>query len=267
MKKLLCPKIPASKHWIQLDTVEAHHAIRVMRLRDGQPVQVIDGKGKAATVTLRIRGEEAFIERMDFPSPSLPSASPVEKPLPITLEMAILKADAMEWVIEKAVELNIQTLTPLVTDHTVIQIRDKGPDFFRDRWQKIADQALKQCGRLTRLEIQLPVKLEDCLKENTGIRIWCDEGQKETAPLLSQWLIQQSPSPHSLSVLLGPEGGWSQNEREWLMNVSVKNAHAPGNAPGQIQPISLGPLVLRAETAAICAMSLISGITFYSRPA
>jgi 16S rRNA (uracil1498-N3)-methyltransferase len=177
--------------------------------------------------------------------------------VPVVLEIAVLKGDAMEWVIEKATELGIRSVQPILTDHTVIQIKNKGPSFFQERWQKIADQALKQCGRLDRLKVETPVALEDLLLRKPAvdawIRFWCDEQQRNGGRgTLADWILAPgSEFPPDVKIMIGPEGGWSPQERVILKKYC-------DDLPGRVISVGLGPLVLRAETAAIFAMSLTS---------
>jgi 16S rRNA (uracil1498-N3)-methyltransferase len=306
MKRVLCEKLPQSHQPTVLSEAEATHLTRVFRLKDGDRVEAIDGKGFHAAVTLRTRNG---VPRLEFLEKPVSSSDEGLQCVPVTLEMAVLKGDAMEWVVEKAVELGIKTLVPVVTAHTVVQLDKKGPEAFRERWQKIADQALKQCGRLDRLEIKTPVKLEELLAGSSQApRLWCDESAREHAGSLfgrinsmtnsmansmansttnstvnsatdststsgnglgnsaintadnssenssRDELAQSKTSPEKFSpaetsevrILIGPEGGWSELERDILSRSS------------QNIPVSLGPLVLRAETAAIFALSLVS---------
>lgn len=243
-KRLLCPLIPTPGHPIDLPESEAQHATRVLRLREGDRVEALDGKGRSAQVTLRIRGEQVQLEYAA-------QSDTLRVPIPdFTLEVSILKGDAMEWVVEKAVELGVKTLVPVMTDHTVVQIRQKGPEAFQQRWQKIADQALKQCGRLDRLEILLPIPLEELLVKHPSRdqkpRLWCDEAGKDEAPEILEWLLRQTTLEEA-HLLIGPEGGWSQNERELLSRSSQSHIR-----------LSLGPWILRAETAAITGAGLIT---------
>ncbi len=250
-KRLLCPSVPTPGRPVELPEAEAEHATRVLRLRDGDRVEALDGKGRSAQVILRVRGGPVQLE---YAGESEASRIPIPD---FTLEMAILKGDAMEWVVEKSVELGVKTLIPVITDHTVVQIRQKGPEAFRQRWQKIADQALKQCGRLDRMEIALPIALEELLgqkpSQETLPRLWCDEAGREEMPELLDWLIEKTgsdaPGPRlqGARLLIGPEGGWSQNERELLSRSTSSTIR-----------LSLGPWVLRAETAAISGIGIIT---------
>lgn len=254
-KRLLCPFLPKKGFPAPLSEAEAHHATRVLRLRDGDKVEAIDGKGGQSEAILRIRGGQPRLEYVEseLDTRCLQQKAP---PLPLTLEMSILKGDAMEWVIEKAVELGINRLVPLVTDFTVVQIKSKGPESFQERWQKIADQALKQCGRLDRLDVELPLPLEERLthsKPNVH-RLWCDEQGIENCPYIMNWLTTNLPA-HSaapqqeIQILIGPEGGWSPHERELFTQQSKLTP---------LHRVHLGPRILRAETAAIFTLSVAS---------
>ena len=245
MKRILCSRLPVRGQPILLDEHEAHHLTRVFRLEDGSRVEALDGKGHARVTTLRKRGGQVFLEATEgeaIHADALPSAQTV----PITLELAVLKGDAMEWAIEKAVELGVTTLCPLLTDHTVVQVKSKGPEVFQGRWQKIADQALKQCGRLQALEVLPPVALDEWLPRShvseTAPRLWFEESSRERTPLLNTWL--DASQAQSFSLLIGPEGGWSAQEKELLERTA--HTHA----------VSLGPLVLRAESAALTAAAV-----------
>jgi 16S rRNA (uracil1498-N3)-methyltransferase len=255
MKRLLCERLPKPNRPTDLSESEAHHAVRVLRLRDGEKVEALDGNGNAATVLLRTRGGPPRIE-FDDSAADGPSKTGLtrQKPSPLTLEMAVLKGDAMEWVIEKAVELGVRTLIPVLTDFTVVQVKAKGPETFQARWQKIADQALKQCGRLEKMLVELPLELERLLaspSDGTKIaRAWCDEvAPRENVAELSQWLASpRAIAAERIHLLIGPEGGWSPKERELL-----------GSPAGRFtERVSLGELVLRAETAALFGVSLAS---------
>jgi 16S rRNA (uracil1498-N3)-methyltransferase len=128
-----------------------------------------------------------------------------------------------------------------MTAHTVVQIgKSKSNEEFQARWQKIADQSLKQCGRVSRLLIQLPIALTERLaQKSVGTRLWCDEQQWAHAPFLGDQL--QSERFEGITLLIGPEGGWTDDERKVIRQSATA--------------VSLGPLILRAETAAVFATS------------
>jgi 16S rRNA (uracil1498-N3)-methyltransferase len=247
MKRVLCPQLPKPHRPVTLSEDEANHAVRVLRLRDGDSVEAIDGQGHSAPAILRTQGG---VIRLELASGESRAAQRTDAPnavVPLVLEMAVLKGDAMEWVVEKAVELGVRTLVPVLTAHTVVQIKHKGPEAFRERWQKIADQALKQCGRLERLKIETPAALEQIITRHPASarspRYWCDEAAGLATPELSQKL-QSAGSLDQVRLLIGPEGGWSEEERGWLAPAAEK--------------VQLGPLILRAETAALYGVSLVT---------
>ncbi len=168
--------------------------------------------------------------------------------LPVVLEVAILKGDAMSWVLEKAVELGVAEVVPVLAEHCVVKLDRKGPEAFMDRWQKIADQALKQCGRTERMTVSAPRTPAELVRDTPAqhVRVWFDEGDRERTPFLGDWLRQNEPSVReagAIRILTGPEGGWSDRERQILREVNR---------------LSLGPQVLRAETAALFGISVIT---------
>ena len=242
MKRLLAFPLPRIGQKTELSQDEAHHATQVYRLGNNDKVELLDGEGQAVVARLIQQGKKIFVECIEKTHPH----SLQQNPLPIDLAIGILKGEAMEWVIEKAVELGVRRLTPLITERTVVDTRKKGALFFVDRWQKIADQALKQCGRLTRLRVEQPMPLQNFFsKTNPNTVYFCDEGGALKSPFLQNVVKNLHPLPLSTSVTLfiGPEGGWDDSER-----LLFHNAHH----------VSLGPLVLRAETAALFAISIFS---------
>jgi 16S rRNA (uracil1498-N3)-methyltransferase len=241
MKRVLCPELPSTGHAAPLPESEAEHLTRVLRLGDGDFVEALDGRGHSVRAVLRLRGGAG--PRLEFVADT--SAESSHGVPPIRLETAVLKGEAMEWLVEKSVELGVETLVPLLTAHTVVQIKGKGPEAFRDRWQKIADQALKQCGRLERMNVALPISLEEHLAQTPSTpespRLWCDEAERGSAPTLLNWLSAHRKL-NGVRLLVGPEGGWSDLERSQM----------------SFERVSLSPWVLRAETAGLFAVSLAS---------
>ncbi len=260
-KRFLCQKLPLKGTPVFLSESEIRHALRVLRLRDGEVIEAIDGKGNGAKVLLRTHSGGPHLEYLEG---DIQPPSPIPR-LSLTLEIAVLKNQAMEWVIEKSVELGVQRITPVLTQRTVVQTEKKGPEIFQTRWQKIADQALKQCGRLHQMEIQTPKELNSLFStsdslSSSALRLWCDEeciiewtsgDPPANAPYLMNWIQKLSPilpSGREIKILVGPEGGWSPIERKNLLR----------QVSSSFQRIHLGPQTLRAETAALFAVSLVS---------
>lgn len=251
MKRFLCPHLPRKGEPVELSKDESLHATRVLRLQTGDEVEVMNGHGGACVATLRSEGKRVyldFVRKTELPDDTGEVTN-------ITLEASIVKGDAMEWLIEKAVELGVRSVLPVLAERTVVKVegKKKGPDDFRDRWQRIADQSLKQCGRLQRLEVAAPVALNELVLTHKASpevpRLWFDEAF-DGGPSLPEWLATQPPI-QGARLLIGPEGGWSPVERDLLF------AEAEA-APGTLLRLGLGPLILRAETAGVFSSSLLS---------
>lgn len=243
-KRFLTQKIPSPNSPVVLDSDEAHHAIKVLRLEDGDPVFAVDGLGKGSPGTIRIKRlsnkTEVLIESAGIAVSEVPGSI-----FPIHMSIAILKGDAMDWCIEKCVELGVSSITPLETDHTVVQIKKKGGESFQSRWQTLSDQSLKQCERLTRMIIQPPVSLEEHLAQMGQTEMFWLSERSNTPQTLSKMTSLRSGNIHILS---GPEGGWSANEKSLLSR--SKN----------ITPVSLSPLILRGETAVVSSASIVAEV-------
>ena len=167
------------------------------------------------------------IERLEAISP----------PAPVRFFPALVKFDAFEWMLEKATELGVESITPVYSARS-----DKGLDQAAlkrmDRWRRILLETGQQSRRVTRPELNAPVRLKDALQCDLPVRLFLEE-QRGAAPILRA--LPAEPAPTAL--LVGPEGGWADAER-----VSVRDW----------TPVSLGPQILRAETAALAALAVIS---------
>jgi 16S rRNA (uracil1498-N3)-methyltransferase len=249
MRRALCSSLKTARSKpVEIPESEAKHLVSVMRLGPGDEIELLDGMGFRANARLLMRDKKVFGELSEEPG-----TDPARCSLPIRLHLAILKGDAMEWVIEKAVELGVRTLVPVETEFTVVKIHKKGADAFRERWQRIADQALKQCGRLDRMEIAEPVSFEQLLLDPTPM-FWLDETLAHNGPGESHLasLAGALVDPAERALLVGPEGGLSPTERGRLLQLT-------GSAKKVIKRAHLGSLILRAETAALFGVSLLVG--------
>ena len=245
MRKALCSHLPAKiGESVEIPQTESNHLISVLRLKPEDTIEILDGSGFSAQATLFYKGKSLFAKLI-----STPTTKKALQALPLHLSMAILKGDAMEWVIEKAVELGVRTLTPFESEFSVVDLRKKGPEVFQDRWQKIADQALKQCGRLSRMKIEMPTTFENILLQKSQL-VWLDESlaYDPDAPQWSEFYLPNLPTSDEPELLIGPEGGFSPSEKNRLLQPSkkeIKRAHA-------------GAAILRAETAALWGISVFT---------
>src|SRR4051812_47108558 len=213
--------VPAIDETITLTGDELHHA-RVLRLREGEEVEVFDGRGAIAVARVENQTTLHVLSRIDSR----------ESPLAIDLAMAIINLDKFELVLQKATELGVRSIIPLVTER--VELR---PERYRgktERWEKIVYEAAKQSGRGVIPRVEAPEEFETALAR--GNKIFFDAEAVST--------IACPPSLDSVTLFIGPEGGWTDNE--------IALALARECVIGR-----LGPRRLRAETAAIAACVVV----------
>jgi 16S rRNA (uracil1498-N3)-methyltransferase len=214
-----------------LTGAHADHLIRVLRVRIGQTFDIASG-------TKVFRGTVVGLseQRVEFDLREELCAR--ESELTITLALAIFKFDRMEWAIEKCTELGVSIIVPVISRRTDSHLAAASAKRV-ERWGRIARQASEQSRRTTPPEISPPVKLKEALALPGSLRIVLAESENEM--LLSESL-EQSPST-DLVLAVGPEGGWTDEEMAGFHEAGWTSA-------------SLGPTVLRAETAAVAALAV-----------
>ena len=207
---------------------EFHHSIRVVRARVGEEVELFDRAGNAARGTVEsIERDHAVINTGE----ALPSR---ESHLAIHLAMAVIQLEKFELVLQKGTELGVKTFIPLVTER--VEMRPERYSGKMDRWQKIVFEAVKQCGRTVVPKIETPATFDEII-DRSGEKILFDaDAPPPTA--------NREP-PTDLTILIGPEGGWSDDELRLARDNGVHIER-------------LGPRRLRAETAAIAAVSVLA---------
>jgi 16S rRNA (uracil1498-N3)-methyltransferase len=205
---------------------EARHLTRVLRVEPGQKFEVSDNQQAYLAEVLEARGERVSFRVLE------PLASAVV-PVRITLCAALIKFDRFEWIVEKATELGVESILPVECTRSERGLFDASRKR-TERWERIARESAQQSRRVRLPEILPAVKFAAALKREAGHRFFLEEN---TAPPLLHEIPEERQD--TVALLLGPEGGWTDPERE--------AAHAAGWSP-----VSLGTQVLRAETAA-CA--------------
>ena len=210
---------------------EARHLREVLRLKPGAEVSVFDGEGKEFRARVaQARRDFAELELETEIEPARP-----ESPLRITLAVALLKGEKFDLVVQKATELGVVRIVPLITRHADIKLRDESDAHKRvARWQRIALEAAKQSGRALVPEITLPEQLESVLRPSNPGFLFSERG--------GQGLKQTETD--EITAIIGSEGGWSDEE--------LDEARAAG-----AQIVTLGGRILRAETAAITVAALL----------
>ena len=218
-----------------LGTDEARHLREVLRLKTGDEVYVFDGRGREfRCVVVASRRDSAELRIEAEIEPAKP-----ESHLQLNLCVALLKGDKFDLVVQKATELGVTKITPLITRYADIHLRDESDATKRvARWRRIALEAAKQSGRAFVPEISLPVQFESVLDTN-GLGVMFSERGGESLENLTR-----QPTSQSVTALVGSEGGWSDEEIE---TARARNFHV----------ITLGGRILRAETAAITVAVLL----------
>ena len=216
-----------------LHGAEAHHAAHVLRLPAGADIELFDGLGHV--VKCRI----VKLDRDAIRLTALERASTPPLPCRITLATAILKKN-MDFIVQKATELGVAAIVPLVTERTVVRVA--GDAAKAVRWREIALDSCKQCGNNWLPEIRQPQSLAEWLASAVAADLKLVAAlQTDAAPLK---LILPAGPVRSVAVLVGPEGDFSPAEY-----AAVRTAG--------FRPLTLGPLVLRADTAALYALSVV----------
>lgn len=221
-----------------LPDVLAHHAVRVLRLRAGDALVLFDGAGGEYPATLEIDGKAAFA--------TLGEHNPREAELAgqITLVQGLPSGDKMDWVIEKAVELGAHRVIPISAQRSVLQLSGPRLEKRVAHWQRVAQAASEQCGRNRLLTVETPRRLEQYLAEAASdLRLLCHPG---AAHSLASALSAQPGLP-AVTLLVGPEGGWSDEE------YALACTHG-------VQAIRFGSRVLRTETAGLALVAATSAI-------
>nr|WP_325189629.1 RsmE family RNA methyltransferase [uncultured Selenomonas sp.] len=225
---------------IQITGADAHHLAHVMRARCGDVFVVAGAGGKIARMAaVRIERGAVCLRRIEF----LPSAA--QCAAEVILVQALLKGEKMDFVVQKAVELGAAELRPIITEHIVVRYDAKKAAAKMMRWQRIADEAGKQCGRSTLMHVAPIVSFTEFLADRTIFSapdteiLFCYERED----MRSIRAVLSACTASRVVLIVGAEGGFSGAEAE---------AFAAAGA----EAVSLGQLILRAETASITALAV-----------
>ncbi|OZI71074.1 16S rRNA (uracil(1498)-N(3))-methyltransferase [Bordetella genomosp. 12] len=238
LPRFYCDLPLAAGQRVRLPQDLAHHAIRVLRLREGADIVLFDGKGGEYPAQLQIDGKDGHAV--------LGRHLPREAELPgrIVLAQGLPSGDKMDWIVEKAVELGAVAVQPIAAQRSVLQLSGPRLEKRLAHWQRVAQAAAEQCGRNRLTQIAAPLTLRDWLAQPAeGPRLMC---HPQASDDLSGWLGQQ-PGLAGLTLMVGPEGGWSDEE--------VAAARAAG-----VAAVRLGPRVLRTETAGLALIASVSAL-------
>ncbi|AHF01783.1 16S rRNA methyltransferase [Thiomicrospira aerophila AL3] len=227
---------------IELDKDQAHYALTVLRLKNGHQIQVFDGQGQQADARLQVMGRrDAQVVLGD--SISRPAC---ESPLNTLLVQGISRGERMDYSLQKAVELGVSAIQPVFTERCEVRLDEDKAEKRRQQWQALVISACEQSGRCVVPEVKPLITLEHWFAQNPN-----QPYPKGTRGLVldpySTKTFNEIEKPNltqSLALLIGPEGGLTEQE--------VEQAQAQG-----LQGIRLGPRILRTETAAPVILSLL----------
>lgn len=226
---------------ILIEGEEAHHLRKVLRLKVGDTLAAFDGRGSSYIAQIReILKDQVRAEILDR------RLLEGESPLTLHLVQSLLRAERMDWVVQKAVELGVSRITPLITARSLVKLTLQSIHLKQERWQRIAKEAGKQCSRSCLPEVEPPLCWEEWIKgpfAEQG-RFFFYEGEKKGKIKI---LGRKMRGLNTVQVVLGPEGGWEPQEAEALKSQGFL-------------ALSLGPRILRAETATVAALSLLQYI-------
>ena len=230
--------LPA-KYWqsedLELKGDEAHHCTRVLRSKVGDQIEIFDGKGISAHAEiLSLSKDQVIVNLTSEPDQVLKSSE-------IHLIQSIPKGGNMELIVQKAVELGISSIQPLITKNTIARPEQMQKKI--SKWQRIAIEACKQCGQNHLPTIHPVAKFSDWIKTNDSSDL------KLVAALLPEsqsmhHIFQLETNRASASFLIGPEGDFSDEEYTQILSANYK-------------PVSLGNIILRVETATLYCLSVI----------
>lgn len=243
MHRFYLPPASCQEKALRLAGREAHHGLHVLRLKQGEPVTVLDGVGHeyACTVTQTSRDEMVLAINEKKFTPPLPAS--------ITLMQAIPKGKIMESIIQKGVELGVSRIVPLVTERVISHFDDEGAEHKREKWQQVAIEAIKQCGAAWLPAVEMPVTLKQAIsqfpQDDLSLVGSLQPERSHPRQYLEDFQRAHGRGAHSVSVWIGPEGDFTLAELRAIEEAGAK-------------PISLGRLVLRVETAAIYCLSFLN---------
>ena len=242
MPRFYCPQPLTIGATVGLPESVAHH-LHVVRLQPGAALTLFDGRGGQYRATLADVGKKrasASVDAFDDID--------VELPYAVTLAQGLPEGSKMDWIVEKAVELGVAAVQPLAAQRSVVRLSGERLDKRQAHWQGVIESASEQSGR-NRLAQLLPL---------AEFRRWIEAPATGTQPPQPRILLSprgteslagwaQANAPQAITLLVGPEGGFSPEEEDAAI------------AAGAL-PLSMGPRVLRTETAALAAMAMLAGI-------
>jgi 16S rRNA (uracil1498-N3)-methyltransferase len=223
---------------------EAHHARDVLRIKVGEKLVIFNGRGREITAEIVDIGSDQIGLRKLHQT----ETSPLQ--CRIVLGQAIPKGKNMDLIVQKAVEIGATEIAPIISDRTIVQVGSESAAQKQSKWQQIAVEAAKQCGQNWLAHVHAPRKLSElfsAVAESFDLQLIgsLQPGARHLKQVLAAHSNEHQRPPRSVLMLVGPEGDFTPAE------LALARRHG-------CQPITLGPIVLRVETAAIYCLSILS---------
>lgn len=232
ISRLYTPDTLNKRQKIELQADSAHYVRTVLRLKKNQTITLFNGLGGEYLCVI----QEVSRKRVIVLIGELIDRA-VESPLHVTLGLGISRGDRMDWAVQKAVELGVNHIAPLITERCVVKFKPEKKLQRLQHWKNIVQHATEQSGRTVLPEFNQITIIDDWVKDQKGLQVFLD-------PYADKALDDLTPENKRITLLTGPEGGFSDRERELAV------------AAGFI-PIRLGHRILRAETASLAALSAV----------
>lgn len=235
MPRFYYPQTLAIGSVIDLPAQTAHHVF-VLRLAVGDPIHLFNGAGGAYVATLLEVGKKQVRAEVKVFLPE-----EIELPFSLTLAQALPEGSKMDWIIEKAVELGVNTIQPLAAQRCVVRLSAERAEKKSAHWQAIIEAATEQCGRNRLAHLSPLIDLSKWLtQQDMHKRILLSPRAEQS---LASW-AQHHPA-QAVTLMIGPEGGFSDEEETLALR------------QGALM-LSMGPRILRTETAGLAAISVLS---------
>lgn len=232
ISRLYTPTALAVGKLIELDEDNAHYVRTVLRLKQAAEIIVFNGDGGEYLATLtEVSRKQVLLQVRSF------AARSAESPLRINLGLGVSRGDRMDFAVQKAVELGVSQITPIMTERCVVQFKGDKQAQRLEHWQKIVQHAAEQSGRTLLPPVQAVTELSVWVTQQQGLCLFLD-------PYAEQTLAQLTPPTSHVTLLTGPEGGFAEHER------------ALAKAAGFV-PVRLGARILRTETASLAALAAV----------
>jgi 16S rRNA (uracil1498-N3)-methyltransferase len=226
---------------LELGEEEAHHALHVLRMKAGDRAVVFNGQGSQATAEITATGKRT----VSLKALEVVDAAPQR--CRITLGQAIPKGKNMDLVVQKATELGAAAVAPLLTEHTIVQCDAHEAVRKQEKWQAVAVEACKQCGQNWLPRVHTPQSIASLLQTPFDLKLIASlaPGSRHPKAVLAEALKERGGTPPgNVLILIGPEGDFTPDETALALQAGC-------------HPITLGPIVLRTETAALYCLSLL----------